>query len=395
MQGSYLGKDGKLYSTIEKKWEADARYEQHQEQKSLLEEQNRLLAQQNSVNSQLEMKKLENERLRILAEKSSQYEQMEHEENMRIFKLCDEVGIPKETLDSFREYLFALPEEVQSIENKQGYVKNIIEKVNTAESYLKSDDEDIIKAYGDLFPNLDEMKKKLTAKQEEKIEGQFEEWCNNPTEYKDELIRFGVYNDLLRLEKEKSKKNKPKIFTLICFLITLFTIIYVCALGDKYWSDTIFIILIVIGPTSMLGVFYGLWKIFTCGDSEPTIQENIDSILTNLKYYKTLKVNKIEPKKYLKNYIKDLENQLNDYGAAEKKFINNLHMKWNDFTDFRKNHYNSKVEKLLIDVGFKDIISEFNAATNLGLKYPKINVNNKIKDGSVEDYIAYFDELQD
>jgi len=46
------------------------------------------------------------------------------------------------------------------------------------------------------------------------------------------------------------------------------------------------------------------------------------------------------------------------------------------------------VEKLLIDVGIKETV------LNLNLEYPKINVNNKIKDGSVEDYIAYFDELQ-
>ena len=43
----------------------------------------------------------------------AQYKQMEHEEEMRILNLCDDVGITKEAIDSFRDYLFTPPKELQ------------------------------------------------------------------------------------------------------------------------------------------------------------------------------------------------------------------------------------------------------------------------------------------
>lgn len=32
---------------------------------------------------------------------------------------------------------------------------------------------------------------------------------------------------------------------------------------------------------------------------------------------------------------------------------------------------------------------------DIGLEYPKINKSNKISDGTVEDYVEYFDSLMD
>lgn len=58
-----------------------------------------------------------------------------------------------------------------------------------------------------------------------------------------------------------------------------------------------------------------------------------------------------------------------------------------NFIEFRRNHYNSKIEKLLLDVGLKDEVLQF------GLDYPKINNSNKISDGTIEDCITYFDKL--
>ena len=45
------------------------------------------------------------------------------------------------------------------------------------------------------------------------------------------------------------------------------------------------------------------------------------------------------------------------------------------------------IEKLLLDTGMQERIIE------LGLVWPKINKNNMIKEGTVDDYIAYIDEL--
>ena len=55
------------------------------------------------------------------------------------------------------------------------------------------------------------------------------------------------------------------------------------------------------------------------------------------------------------------------------------------FCDFRVEHYNSDIEKLLVETGIKDRIGK------LGLKYTKINSANKKGEGTIEEYEIFFD----
>ena len=373
----YIGKDGKVYDTWGQRSEADARYDQHQEQKSLLEEQNRLIAQQNQINEK-----------NRLNEMIAQYKQMEHEEEMRILNLCDDVGITKEAIDSFRDYLFTPPKELQKLkEDIDLKYYNLDEQIQDAKIYLSKDDELIINRYYEVFSRINKLKKILSEEQKIKIRTEFEEKIQNPNEYEKELKEMNIYDDVIN-EKNSSKCITGLIISSI-ILAVIYLVIFASANSSSSDDGLLVTVIILDIPTTIFWVYYvckckNLFKSGIRNESRKYIESKLDDLI----YLETLKLNKIKPKEVLKNHIEEMEKDLNNFNANFTEYYNNTTNKWNDFIEFRKNHYNSKVEKLLIDVGIKETV------LNLNLEYPKINVNNKIKDGSVEDYIAYFDELQ-
>lgn len=389
----YEGRDGGRYDTLDEVRSADTRYRQQEKQNQLLAEQNKILANQNAealqlerekmqIQKQLEEKRIEAERLSHLA----QLAQMEHEEEMRILKLCDDVGITKEAIDSFRDYLFLPPKELQKlkedIDNKYG---NPDEEIENAKSYLLKDDTLIFKNYSQLFPPIYELKKQLSSEREAEIREQFLEWIDKPEEYTKELTKIDAYDTSVNLKKEE----KTKMINIIIVIVSIILLIIILSynVNAKQMGDIATGISFVSVLTLPLVIIYFMYKMFK-DDEIPKLQKKLETKFTDMKYVETLKINKIEPKKVLKNHIEEMEKELNNFNANFTEYYNNMTDKWNDFIEFRKKHYNSKVEKLLIDVGIKETV------LNIGLEYPKINVNNKIKDGSVEDYIAYFDEVQ-
>ena len=115
-------------------------------------------------------------------------------------------------------------------------------------------------------------------------------------------------------------------------------------------------------------------------------------IYTHIYYYQQ---NNINPEQIIKDKIEEKEVELEEFKnkiqETKKRYQETLTKsilpKWNDFIEFRKNHYNSKIEKLLIDMNLNNDIKK------LKLEYPKINNSNKISDGTIEDYITYFDNF--
>lgn len=388
----YEGRDGGRYGTLGEVRSADTRYLQQEKQNQLLAEQNKLLAQQNAetiqlerekmqIQKQLEEKRIEAERLSHLA----QLAQMEHEEEMRILRLCDDVGITKESIDRFEEYLLTPPEELvnikKEIDDKYG---NFEEELTNAKSCLSEDDILIVSNYFRLFPPIYELKKQLSDEREVEIREQFLDWVYNPEEYTKELTKIGAYDVSINLKKAE----KNKMVNIIVVIVSVIFLVLICSYNAnaKEVSDLVSGLSPILVLVLPLVIIYYFYKMFT-DDEIPKLQKKLESISTDMKYVETLKLNKIKPKEVLKNHIEEMEKEINCFSTKEKEFYNDICTKWNNFVEFRKKHYNSKVEKLLIDVGIKETVISF------GLEYPKINVNNKEKDGSVEDYVAYFDEL--
>ena len=74
-----------------------------------------------------------------------------------------------------------------------------------------------------------------------------------------------------------------------------------------------------------------------------------------------------------------------EYNKSYDKMLNSFKNVWDKFLDFRINHYNPDMEKILIETGVKDRIEGMN------LKYTKVNNANKKGDGTIDEYEIFFD----
>lgn len=90
-------------------------------------------------------------------------------------------------------------------------------------------------------------------------------------------------------------------------------------------------------------------------------------------------------KKYISKLKEMLSYEEDKLKTLEERLQSNNKKTIDDFNNFRLNHYNSDIEKLLDIVGFEGKVAR------LELEYMKVNNGNKKKDGTIEDYIEYFE----
>lgn len=107
-------------------------------------------------------------------------------------------------------------------------------------------------------------------------------------------------------------------------------------------------------------------------------EETIDQYIT-----KNAKFDKDKFIRLLSEKVKQCDK---DIKSLEEKLDNDIHKSYDEFKDFRLNHYNKQIEQLLSDCGYREMIEDY------GIQYQSVNSKNKIKDGKIEDYIIYFDE---
>lgn len=138
-----------------------------------------------------------------------------------------------------------------------------------------------------------------------------------------------------------------------------------------------------------LGLGSSCLLIYLCYKTRINAISEIQEILSledRFKYLDSKKVND-KAQKLNKEFQQKVVDNKHKLDNMEKEISQNVLPKWNDFIEFRKKHYISQFENLLLDLKLPEMIQ------SLGLEYPKINNKNKIKNGSIEDYITYFDEL--
>lgn len=342
--GKFLGKDGQWYDTAQEMWSANSAWEIKQgtqeRQNRLLQQQNRLIEQQNQLNYQLEQEKIQ---------KNYELEmnKLQHEEKMRILRLFDNIGISKETYDSYINANFKNETNEELLKQKDEHLL-----MSSKYDYLLHEDENEEK-YG--FDNYDATMERYDM-----------------YSLKDS-VRSNCYDkaskaDLKERENLKAQENTiGGMLALECIVgVISFAICGFLSSNDIIDSAMLFwfVLLIVF---AILGVIFN------------SKLKSIDEKL------KLLPEEKLNEKKY-KAKLNELLQQEND---VVNKLIETIRVnngqQLNDLYNFRIKHYNANVEKLLIDVGFKDLVE------SLGLEYKKINNSNKKKDGTIEDYIEYFE----
>lgn len=398
--GKWLSDDGKYYDTFTEKATADHAWrtqrEEQQAQNELLAKQNELLQEQTEQRNKLEREKLDFEREQ---EANRLYElelKQEHKEKMRILKLFDNIGLNKEYYDNFIKYLIANTTEydtLDSIVNQKEEIKSHIDmmksnienpkKVMSDYNYWKNQRERLNTMISDDIwydRKYDELSDCYsTDPKAEKVYDRFTKFVDNPEGLAEEDIDNLSSKFDIQTFKELKRKNKNNtLFFKVSFAIWILS--------------TILIIYGIFADNTDLGVYgLGLWmamiviailKINYTPDYSSMMKEIIRKEIQN-DYTKILDEKKVITK--WKEIKVRYENQLKELEQTIKK---EMEPKWNDFIEFRKKHYNSRFESLLLDLRLKKQVEE------LGLKWAKINNGNKINDGSIEDYIEYFENLE-
>ena len=392
----YRGKDGKVYNDWGELTRANNLWDQQQKQNELLnsqnrllregqQEQNRLLEEQNRlleeqrileekqreeerrIEREREEEQREFERNRLKMQENIEESRQEHDKEIRLLGLCDEVGINKTIIYKYKININK-SEEIMKIDDEIEYLEERKKAFYDLESQITSFKEH------DIFS---------VAFVEEKIDYYNKIKNRNLKPLKDGMIRPGGNNELegsyTKMSNEIDSLKSLIIFSFIAFVISIFMH------NDDISIIEMFLILelgfFVFGglPCLIIAMYYKN-KINKICDTEIN---KYKGMLPNIK----LENNKNEQLEKLAksvtneiDKIRELINNLIDQKVSIKN--NNVKINLEKFYDFRINHYNPKLEKLIIDLNFDKLLP--------GETFEIVTKTEAKSNGEVEDYIDYF-----
>ena len=342
----YRGLDGEWYESIDEKVGADNRWEQQQQQNQLLAQQNELIARQNRDNERLAREQMINS---MAIEKSRQM----HDKEMRLLALCDTIGINKTIIDNYIEYI----------------TNDIIIEINDR------------KQYDSLNKDINKLEKKI-EKLKSDIDN-FEEKQPEELAILNELKQMHTKN----LNKISNKKLKEKFEERSKYLKNL-TIWYVGGFaavflmlpaycGDNYSESRALVLCLI----SFIPLIISLFKCFKYIGMKKEIMNICDK---SIKQFKSKHKNK-KSNNNSEDKLTVIEEECNTLYEKRRKLIEKvIRKKLLDFHNFRLQHYNSQIEKFLLDYEFDKIFKKY---------FKTITKSQAKSNGDIDDYIDYFNTV--
>lgn len=390
---SWLSKDGQYYNTAWEKIAADTAWDEkmavQQQQNKLLEEQNRLILQNQISQNKIREEQRKNHEEQIATIKDETIKQKKIAEESRILRLFDDIGLNKRYYDDYVSYLFGnyqkqLEDINLSIRNCKALSTWLVADIdengahNTRfdfdDCYIKKENKKLKECLKDI-----NLLKELT---DNDINGLSSEIMSIPYLPNNNLSNKELLPSLI--DKYFNTYKKRKISGIITF-ISIAIIFILMMIDDGESMDIGFTIFMIVGFPIM--IFYSIYLF-----KNLTSKSNIKDVI-NYEIKNSRKLDVKKAKKKLKDANKENDDYLKELQEKEQtlkqEMIKTTKLKWDDFVEFRKKHYLYNFEKLLLDMELDKKIKD------IGLEYPKINKSNKISDGTIEDYVEYFDSLID
>lgn len=390
----WQSKDGKFYDTLLEKNSADRAWDEkmavQEQQNKLLEEQNRLILQNQINQNKMREEQIRKQEEQIETIKNETTKQKEIAEESRILKLFDDIGLNKRYYDDYVSYLFGnyqkqLENINLSIRNCKAWSTWLVADIdengihnNTTfdfdDCYIEKENEKLKECLKDI-----NLLKELT---DNDINGLSPEIMKIPSLPNNNLSNKELLPSLIDTYFNTYKKRKISgIITFVSLVITFILMM----IDDGKSMDIGFTIFMIIGFPIM--IFYSIYLF-----KNLTSKSNIKDVI-NYEIKNSRKLDVKKAKKKLKDANKENDDYLKELQEKEQtlkqEMIKTTKLKWDDFVEFRKKHYLYNFEKLLLDMELDKKIRE------IGLEYPKINKGTKIADGTIEDYVEYFDSLID
>ena len=355
-----IGRDGRTYDDVVALNLGEAHARMKKQMAEDIKKQNKLLQQDIQLkqqNIQLQQQSIQTQReiankqinLELQKEQNKKVEankQRKHEREMRICSLFDEAGI---SIDLYYDYI-----------NKSMHNDDIQKEINLINSNIK-----VLEKYRNYNrKELDNYAYRINNNKEPK-----NELTDYILECRDGAFRTKSSKELKQYDDELLKYNESKEkITTSAIALSILSLILLIIFCVTHSSIFIFSFIILAAITIILITQINSHKI------------DISRIESNLKNTEVFDENKLKS-----NFDKKINELKNDLKIYENDAIKSIEPNINKFTTFRKEHYNSTIEKLLLDVGYKDRVIK------LGFKYEMVNNSNKKKDGTIEDYIEYFE----
>lgn len=393
MSEFFPSKDGKIYKTGLEAMMADKAWNEkmavQEQQNKLLEEQNRLILQNQIRQNKIQEEQRKNHEEQIATIKDETIKQKKIAEESRILRLFDDIGLNKRYYDDYVSYLFGnyqkqLEDINLSIRNCKALSTWLVADIdengahNTTfdfdDCYIKKENKKLKECLKDI-----NLLKELT---DNDINGLSSEIMSIPYLPNNNLSNKELLPSLI--DKYFNTYKKRKISGIITF-ISIAIIFILMMVDDDKSMDIGFTIFMIVGFPIM--IFYSIYLF-----KNLTSKSNIKDVI-NYEIKNSRKLDVKKAKKKLKDANKENDDYLKELQEKEQtlkqEMIKTTKLKWDDFVEFRKKHYLYNFEKLLLDMELDKKIKD------IGLEYPKINKSNKISDGTIEDYVEYFDSLID
>ena len=173
-----------------------------------------------------------------------------------------------------------------------------------------------------------------------------------------------IYNSIVAYNKTKSYYTIVNWLFIPILCLGLFFM--TGTEGDDEFFGQMFLFMIVV---LIIYVFCLLFLFSKRNSVKEELEDNIDQ---------ALKYNKSQIQEDVKENMNDIKKKLND---LQTKWIK---QKMETLDEFRINHYNAKIDKLLFDFGLNDKLNKY------GLKYKIFSKNETKATGSIEDYVSFF-----
>ncbi|MBP3766182.1 MAG: DUF2116 family Zn-ribbon domain-containing protein [Bacilli bacterium] len=383
--GSFLGADGAFYDTLEEKLQADARYKQQEKQNELIEEQTKLLKKQQLENERLEQQR-HDDMLRALREETDRRDIQERyrSDKERIQRLFDDIGLNKRIYDDYVGSIFNT-KKFDFRSSEKDYLDGNIEDLREVEDFLDYDEEQLNE-----YISREYLLEKLHNKFNKNEYGHYE--C---------LKEYILYESII---KAKEVENSDTVLTCgNCGAVVAKDADICDSCGATFVQEKekksfstymiiIGLILIFIGIVAILSESYIGICAFFGGDILAIIgllsyfktKENENNNINNLSL--DLEVFRNELRTLINDFKKEIEKDKRALKKKMQKYQEFLQEQADDFYNFRLQHYLPKLEKLLLDMEYDVFLKDYK------IDFKTVNKNNKVKNGSIEDYVVYFEE---
>ena len=350
-----IGYDGKEYDSPIEWQRANERWEREKEQKESLERQEKLIEQQNELLEE----QIEDQR-RLVEEQMEndewiEYERQEHDREMRIISLCDKIGISQKLMDKFIEYIRSSTDDVLNTE--------------TANKINNQIDPCIYEIY--------------------KI-------------YEQTVQKYN--SDILGGASLVKIHDFSLIYGVLKFFATIS--VFFILIGYLFIPFPFFIPIgcVLLCITILVYVIIWLYSCFQIDKREEFLtlkkkclsyksgMTDVDDIYVFLRQFENSYSNLVSDEEKVNKSLCDLKKQRDDGMKKLRKMCEEeMNNRLKNFYNFRVSHYNSALEKFLVDYDFEYEIKRGNDAYNINYKVVTKSVASGT--GDIDDYVEYFSNV--